>query len=608
MKKIVAIAVSTFFLSITANISVFADKVITVPVDSRPVSVEYLEDLAALGGDELICVDKANLDLFSVIDEDNHFADSRAVRQDLYKLVSENNTSDTSVIINSSSYFSNGLVGSRCGSSYEDYEEALADLKKLMTDFKNPTYYVNLSMPRTLPETRFNKIWRDDKTAYGIGYFYLKYNPDAADKTTIRNYYCNITPTQLIMEYSYTYNKSQELGMMGLTLWEKDFLTYCNNNFVNKDPYRTYLEYYKVPYKTTAKIFEALVEYEQQGILDEIVISNDDFQLPNSITYFNGKGEKWASNVKYSFARTYMSTGRDSIYKQIENAYGTNEKSYALFGKGSKINFIFGTDEVPQLIYARDLSKRKKLSTNLNIISNDINRQASTYDINSPQALANAAVAFTSYGKDKTEKCFDVFMYDYNVKTNVQDFLNKMNKSNNGKNNIGLIELFANSTMNSGENTIFKTIKNKQTDYFALTDLDSYSAWNTNANAIGLGVAHSQVFGIAQEKSDNVKETAKAQFNVLLQHILEDGTYTIQTKRNFSNMGYKPTREERVFSQTLYDSFDFSQLAQEFGSVDVQIKGRRFKILDTALVKCCFPWGRTFDCYVKVDTQVKEVK
>lgn len=607
MKKLIAMAVGGLTICLTANINVFADTIITVPVDSRPVSVEYLEDLATLGGDEFICVDKANLDFFSVIDEDNHFGNSKAVRQDLYNLVSENNTSTTRVIINSSSYFSNGLVGSRCGSSYEDYKQALADLKQLMTDFKYPTYYVNLSMPRTLPETRFNEIWRDNQSVHGIGYYYLKYNPQAEDKATIRNYYYNVNPTQLIMEYSYTYNKAQELGLEKLTPWERDFLTYCSNNFANRDPYRTYLEYYKVPYKTTAEIFSGLVEFEKQGLLDEIIVSNDDFQLPNSIVYFNGKGEKWASSVKYSFARTYMSTGRDSIYKQIDSAYGTTEKSYGLFGKSNKINFIFGTDEVPQLIYARDLSKRADLSANIKVISNDINREASTYDITRPQALADASVAFTSYGKNKTAKSFDIFMYDYNVKTNTQSFLNSMSKSRLAKNNIGLIELFANSTMNSGENTIFKTIKNKQTDYFALTELDSYSAWNTNANAIGLGIAHSQVFGIAQEKSENVRATATAQFNVLLQHILEDGTYTIQTKRNFANMGYKPTREEREYSQTLYDSFNFSQLQEEFKDITVEIKGRSFKILNTSLVKCNFPWGRTFDCYVKVDTQVKEV-
>lgn len=604
MKKFLFL-VSALLLMGTTN--VFADTVITVPIDSRPVSTDYLGKLAEIGGDDFICVDKENLDLFSVINEDNHLGNSKAVRDDLYNLVSENNKTNTRVIINTSSYISNGLVGSRCGSNYADYEAALEDLKQLMTDFKNPTYYVNLSMPRTLPETRFNTIWRDENTVNGIGYFYLKHNPEAEDKATIKNYYYSITPTQFIMEYSYVYNKAQELGTSGLTAWEKDFLNYAENNFALKDPYRTYLNYYKVPYETTAKIFASLMDLQQAGLLDEIIVSNDDFQLPSSVVYFNSKGEKWASSVKYSFARAYMSTGNGSIYKQIDARYGKEEKNNAIFGKGNKVNFIFGTDEVPQLIYARDLSKRKKLSTDINVITNDINKETATYDINKPTSLANSAVNFTSYSLNKTVAKFNIFMYDYTVKTNTQDFLNKMHKSAYYGNNTGLIELFANSTMASGENTIFKTVKNGETDYLKLSDLDSYSAWNTNANAIGLGVAHSQVFGIMQEKSVKYSETAAAHLDVLTQHILEDGIYTIQTKRNLSNMGYKPTREERAYSQTLYDSFDFEGIKALLANKTITVKNKSFKVLDMSLDKCSFPWGRTFDCYVEVNSTVKEI-
>ncbi|MBQ9519014.1 MAG: DUF4127 family protein [Firmicutes bacterium] len=256
MKKILSAMVVTAITALM-SVSVYADTVITAPIDSRPVSNEYLSDLAELGGDDFIGVDKKNLDFFTAYLSDSHFGDSKAVRQEIYDSVSHNNKKNTVVIINSSSYVTNGLVGSRVGKNYDDCELAMDELEQLMTEFSEPDYYFNLSIPRSLPETRFNTIWRENDSTplYGIGHFYLESVPDAADKKEILSKYNTVSPSQILLEYGYVENKKAELGEKELTDWEKAFLRYFRTNFASKQPYMAYIDNYKKPYTASAEMF-----------------------------------------------------------------------------------------------------------------------------------------------------------------------------------------------------------------------------------------------------------------------------------------------------------------------------------------------------------------
>ena len=74
------------------------------------------------------------------------FADSKKVRELIRENVSKNNSSDTTVIINTSSYFTGGLVGSRCAAQYENTDTALKELLSLVTDYTQPKYYINITV------------------------------------------------------------------------------------------------------------------------------------------------------------------------------------------------------------------------------------------------------------------------------------------------------------------------------------------------------------------------------------------------------------------------------------------------------------------------------
>lgn len=544
MKKIFFTCVILFSFMWVVN--VYSQTIITSPIDSRPISTDYLENLADIAGDTVLYPDKENMDYFSSNNEENHFADSEKVRTEIRNLVSENNNNDTVVIINTSTYFSKGLVGSRCGKNYDDEKEALKELKSLMTDYSEPTYYVNISMPRTLPETRFNEVWFNDKALNGLGYYYLKENPKDENREYISKNFRLVTPVQFIMEYSYVYNKRAELGEEGLEGYERDFIN-AADKLKKYDPYKKYLVDYKLPYYSIADMFSSLLRFQENGLLDEIVISNDDFQLPNFVVYLNSLETK-PNSTKYSFARSYMSTGAYAITKQLINKKGEDFAKKALDGKAENINFIFGTDELPQLIYARVLAKKTGKTADFNLIFEESDK-VDTFDVVSIKELLENAKNFAMGNQKSFTNKVDVYLYNYNLGSDkaALNTISDMEKSKENGNKLGVIEIYSSEILNSGDNKLFKTLLEnaKEKNNINVTDLAFYSAWNTNANAIGLGIAQAQVSSIGEKTNEDTEKMLKARIKMLSQHLIEDGVYTCNTKRMLSNERYIPTAVEK---------------------------------------------------------------
>lgn len=603
MKKLILTMIFTALFYCSVN----ADTIINVPIDSRPISTDYLENLAEIGRDKYISMDKKNMDFFSSYEPDNHMGNSSEIRKELKEVIENNNNPYTTVIINTSTYITNGLVGSRCGINYKDYKEALEELRAVMSENPQPRYYVNMPMPRTLPETRFNKIWPDNNTIKGIAWYYLQENPNSEDEKEISQY-VNIKPEQILMEYSYVENKAYELGGYNkLTKWERNFIHSFNSKYRNSAPYKQYIEYYKSTYENCADMFSLLLEYKKQGILDEIVVSNDDLQLPNSITYFASKNADWiqkeeGSPIKYSFARTYLKTAPTSIMRVLRDSYGAKELSLSNMGMGNSINIINGTDEVPQLIYARDYSKRKNLSTRINVINNKITENVGAYDVKRFGSVTNAAINFAAGNTGiYTEKPVDMYVYDYAAEGNADYILSGINKSITRGNNTALIELFGTGSVNNGNYIFNRLLENDK-----ISGLCAYSAWNTHGNAIGLGIAQAVVFSVAQEKSNSPYDTAEAQAEMLLQHFIEDGVYTSRVKRELANKGYRPNVDDRIHSQMLYEMLEPEKLVNSLKGHTVSIKGEDYVINELNVDKTAFPWGRTFD--ILIESTAKSVK
>lgn len=605
MKKFIL----TMFFTLLLACSVNADTIVNVPIDSRPISTDYLQNLAEIGRDSYICADKKNMDFFSSYEPDNHLGNSKKVREEVARLVKANNNTHTAVIINTSTYITNGLVGSRCDVNYSDYKTALQDLHDLVSTNINPRYYVNMPMPRALPETRFNKIWCNDDTLHGLGYYYLKHNPNDENYDYISKNFSKVKPEQFLMEYGYVENKALELGGYNkLSAWEREFINTFNSKYNGKDPYKTYIEAYKDTYKSCADIFATLVKYQKQGLIDEIIVSNDDLQLPNFVTYMSRSNPDWiqcyeGSPVKYSFARTYSKITDTSVSGVIKTNYGVDELTNANIGRGKYVNVINGTDEVPQLIYARDYTKRKNVTPKYNVVTNKVSSDVSAYDVKRAGSVTNFAINFASGNVGNyTKTPVDMYIYDYAYGSNTDHILSGINNSLK-KNNTALIELFGSKSIASG-NYVFQKLLNNN----SLSKLCAYSAWNTNGNAIGLGVAQSQVYTVAQEKSLSPRDTAEAQANMLLQHIIEDGVYTSRVKRELSTQGYRPNVEDRISSQMLYDMLDADKYANVIKDSVYTVNGEQYKMNNVSVDSVSFPWGRTFDILVKSSVESTKVK
>ncbi len=606
MKKFIFLFLILIFLP-TASVCAFGAVVITSPIDSRPISTDYLGNLADMAGDTLLYPSKDNMDYFSSSDEENHFADSALIREEIRRLVSENNNSDTTVIINTSTYFTKGLVGSRCGINYKDVKKSMKELEELLTDYPEPKYYINLSMPRTLPETRFNKVWFNEKSLNGLGYYYLKLNPKSENKQYIKQNLKTVTPIQFLMEYSYLINKKSELGEAYMKDYEKAFLEDFER-LKNKEPYRSYIYEYKLPYFTVADMFSTLLRYHQNGLIDEIIISNDDFQLPNSIVYFDsleGSDIPRENNsaIKFSFARTYMSTGVYSIVKQLKSEMGEDYTAKALKGKNKAVNFIFGTDELPQLIYARALSERTGKTTDFKLISDNSDR-VETFDVVSVNELLKNAVNFVRADGAKAIDKTDFYLYDYNNHNDskLEYTLEQIKKSISENKNTGVVEIYSNEVLNTGDNKLFKAMLESGD----ISDLAFYSAWNTNANAIGLGAAHAQVYAVSKNITQDDKAMLGAQIKMLCQHFTEDGIYTCNTKRILSNEGYIPTNDDKTKSQKLISVLDYENVLNSFKNKNLTLNDKKYNISDIALTEYSFPWGRTFECFLDFDVSLND--
>ncbi len=612
LKKAIAILAS--LLLTTGNVY---GEVITAPLDSRPISLDYLEKLAKLNNEDFFAPEKDILDMFPTNVNYLRFAQSDKVREQIREKVALSNTEDTTVIINTSSYMTSGLVGSRVGENYSDFHTALDELEKLVTDYDKPQYYVNLSMPRTLPETRKNNIWRDNEKCLGMGYFYLKNNPDCEDKNYISLKFSAVTPTQLIMEWSYITNKINERGESSLQVWEKDFINYFNRVYKQMEPYKTYLAKYIVPFSSVSETFSRLLQMQESGKIKEITVSNDDFQIPDFITYFNNKNADWiprenGTPIKFSFARNYITNGPRSIYKLLADKKGVYEADRALQGKSDSINFLFGTDEIPQLIYARNLSRRNNLSVHYNIINTGKTSDVAEFDVLSTNSLIKNDINFVSVGAKKTDKKVDIYMYDYNnTDTDMTEILRQMNESRQRGRDVGLIEIYSSTTASTGSNELFKTlVRNSSSNSTSLgiTDLICYSAWNTNANAIGLGIAYANVYQIMKEicPEENEKQLLENHINMLAIHCAEDGYYTARGKRILSEEGFVPVYEDTLKSEKLLPVIGSENITKAFSNKKYVINNNEYVTDNFNIKDYNFPWGRIFECYLDFEVTISK--
>ncbi len=630
MKRLgmIAIALIAFVVPVLAN----EHTIITVPLDSRPISIEYLENLVTLGGDKFVCIDPEHLDKYNSYDEPAYASgDSSKIRQQLSDLVNENNNTNTSVIINLTSTVYGGLIESRQFIDQDSIDSAAENLEQLMTYAPNPTYYLHMSMPRTLPDSRATAIWPDSEPLQGLGYYYLEEFPDTKG---IRD---TVPADEFLLEWGYVENKRLEMGDESLFSWETKFLENFNTKYFDSNLYKKYIVNYQNLYVQASDLVKKMIDLVTTLQADELVISVDDYQLPvfvQALIMNNLATPPIDENgeiIKFSWARKYLESDQNSVYRYHASKLGEQSLQDSVEGLGEQVNYIFGTDEIPQMIYARDLAKRYGVTTsflpvNTHHLGGDNLNDTGAYDVLSTDDLYTQRLNFVScqayageYHYDVVHniysKPFQFYINKYNcgrsdlnsqrLNSMVLDIFNSYNRGNH----VGVIELY-NDNVNMREDRVLVNKLLNENFFYTLGLVDNsigqlatYSSWNTEGNAIGLAIAHAQVFGIVDmQELDYVEalERGKAQYEILLQHLIEDNLYTASVKSHVDINDYEIIPKDMVNSKLL-GQMPVLELLEIFMKEKISLAGHEISYEDITIVALSFPWLRTFDLFVDLE-------
>ena len=150
-----------------------------------------------------------------------------------------------------------------------------------------------------------------------------------------------------------------------LTLWQQEFLGFFEDKYINNAEEKFKFNgipiavLYEQIYSETSLLIKQIMERVKDNKIDEMVISLDDYVIPAFIEKY--KKEVWVDKeadgnvVKYSFGKKYITA---AMNYQVE-LYDQDNLNDSINGTNRNINYIYGTDELPQMIYSRDLTRRK---------------------------------------------------------------------------------------------------------------------------------------------------------------------------------------------------------------------------------------------------------
>jgi hypothetical protein len=601
--------------------------IISVPLDGRPVSDEYLEYLVRLGGDRFVTVSGKHIDKgYDRLQNGKWiFGNSEKVRATLPGLVRKFNRINTTVIINTSSYITNGLVGCRIPGNYDDdiLADALSDLDDLTGKYSLPRYYVHVMIPRTIPETR-GFDYRQDQQVHGLRYFYMKNVAEAVGDDQDESF------TEVLVQFGYVKYKRQN-GLI-LTSWEEKFLDFFEDKYIvnapvdfkiNGEPLP--LVYMKI-YQQATGLIKSLIDRVLKDSVDELVISVEDYNIPSFV--HSRKEEDWVvkdahgNPVKYSFSMATM----DEIVEYLRNTFSEEKLNGCFEGKNNRINFVFGTDEIPQMIYARDLTRRTGIATRFNVNYDydpdpvKSKNHIGFFDVATTASVIDQRIHFVTGASEgyaggiavkPSSRVFDLFVHNSDIPDQgdftsgqAARFSSAVFDAYNRGHNVGVLDLRTNTV----DWELFRALSSSPGN--SIARLTCYSGWNTIGNSTGLGIAHAQVFGIIDSGEESMKilaERAVWQGKLLAQHLLEDALYNRKIKGEKPNdAGYINQNLTGILkSRQEYDSNgkpggDYWVL-RHFRNTDMRIGQYFYRWKHVSLASASLPFNRVFECRVNVD-------
>ena len=738
--KAAAVVSESLAETIVTSNTVQSTTIIEVPIDSRPVTNQHFELLTQIGGDNCIIV-KDGLDSgFDFVPETDtnanryfNLGNSHITRNSLLNIV-ESTTGNKSIIINTASYFTNGLIGSRMPTSYyASGNECISDMSERTVDMENEyidlliedlrelcsnvtesgsRIYVNCIIPRTLPCQQMYSVdpnekrptpegvddvtwasagWEFDWDMDGNGFKTLRYFKDNTMYKPNPNY-DRTACEQIIYEWAYLTCKQGSGAPM--EDYETACLEYYNSmyNTPNQNKYNKMFIAYKNIFVNVEYMIRKLMNLVSENMIDELTIGIDDISFPDFYKELAMVGEFDTNSEKYSFAKTCLDNVQE-YQKQLFNAGSISDNILdSIECCAEHINYLMGADEIPQLIYARDLTRRMKhtpryLNYNLYATGNMFDK--GEFDINSIEDIVRKTENFitnTSYYDNTPEeeylkkryyrnvydvgemhtfiRCAEKITTHNDAVTAAKQIYNAFDdpytnmdtqehrRDNGGNINMCLIDsaLSGSGAVGGAESGIkneyapgadwlllhtlkelYNTSVEKKYKKNSVSQFAAYSAWNTVANSLGLGLAHAQVFDVMDTTFDNMnpvkaKTILEAHVKLLAIHMLEDALFNRMKssicnlfKDSYSSNEELVQDENYLFSVLNSDEDSTGEIPPIYGGSSWvldrfndtgtihRFNNYNYDVTDLSLLSITFPWKRRFECLIKLNAEIDNV-
>ena len=332
---------------IMSNSSTIGSKgtIINVPIDCRPAGTTEFGDLVEVAGYKYIEINRS-LDTYQGTDGSKYIKGTPSLEQStLEQQVKENNNSNTTVIINLSTYFFGGIKAARDPANYTEstMQSNLQTLKNLISTYNKPTYYVSMSIPRTLPDLTI------DGLSGGV----------SANTKVAGLSGSNETFEQAFMDWQYLHYVAKYKGASWTPVKAKQWVTNFENTY--KTQTTAYLNVYDTVYKYINDSSIGLSKLAKD-LGFELILNTESNALPDSIVDENIDSEYISNEVPKTFYWENDSTGKKVRYSGLKQCVDAGLKNY------SGLTVIHGVENVNDVILAREIARNSNARISYNYI------------------------------------------------------------------------------------------------------------------------------------------------------------------------------------------------------------------------------------------------
>ena len=580
---------------IMSNSSTIGSKgtIINVPIDCRPAGTTEFGDLVEAAGYKYIEINRS-LDTYQGTDGNKYIKGTASLEQSaLEQQVKENNSSDTTVIINLSTYFFGGIKATRDPDNYseETMQSNLQTLKNLISTYSKPTYYVSMSIPRTLPDFDF------DGLSGGV----------SSSKTVAGLSGDNETFEQAFMDWQYLHYIQ---NWKGSTSWLPDKVETWAVNF--KNTYKTQTEAY-------LKIYDTVYNYINNSTIGlsklakdlgfELIINTESNALPDSIANENIDSEYISNEVPKTYYWTLDDNGNKIGYSGLKYCADAALTNY------SALTVIHGVENVNDVILAREIARNNNVKISYNYIE--------PLTGNTWSNASGSALNFEDIYDELTET---------EILTERTNFINKDRGS--GSLTVDLYVTNKAHTLSGGEEETFidtvtqtssadatgildlKNLGNSTEYYDALISYDAifknpvYVDLSAITNSTSKALATTAVYASLQKDfknattiSDELKSRLSKFSEIQLRNVLVDGVYYKKIKESGNYTVNSSDLKNRIIMSdgTTSSSSSNKNLINMMQNTEMSIAGNSYKVNNVSVTKATNPLNRDYEVLLESD-------